>query len=68
MIKLTSPNSNGYATHYVSPENIARITEAGASSQRHGIRAFVRLFDGDVLECSETADWINNELSKQRSK
>ena len=53
MLRLTTPNSSGYETHYVAPANIARITEAGVSSQWHGIRSFVRLFDGAVLECSE---------------
>lgn len=55
MIRLTTPTSSGYATHYVAPSNVARITEAGASSQWHGIRSIVRLFDGEVLECSEVA-------------
>ncbi len=59
MIRLTTPNSSGYATHYVAPDNIARVTEASTSSQWHGIRAIVRLFDGDVLECSDTAHEIN---------
>lgn len=54
MIRLTTPS----AAHYVSTENIARITEAGASSQWHGIRAFVKLFDGTTLECCESADQI----------
>lgn len=53
MIRLTSVTSSGYRTHYVNPENIARITEASASSQWHGIRTFVKLFDGETLECSE---------------
>jgi len=53
MIKLTSPTSYGSTTHYVAPANICRITEAGASSQWHGIRSIVRLFDGTTLECSE---------------
>lgn len=62
MIRLTCPNSSGYTTHYVAPANIARITEAGASSQWHGIRSYVRTFDGETLECNETADMIRNML------
>lgn len=63
MIRLTTPNSSGYETHYVSPANIARITEAGVSSQWHGIRSFVRLFDGAVLECSEVASDISKQVA-----
>lgn len=54
MIRLTTPN----AAHFVSTENIARITEACVSSKWHGIRAFVKLFDGTTLECCESADQI----------
>jgi hypothetical protein len=63
LIRLTTPNSSGYETHYVAAENIARITEAGVSSQWHGIRSFVRLFDGAVLECSEVAADIAKEIA-----
>lgn len=64
MIRLTSPNSSGYATHYLHPQAIARVTEAGVSSQWHGIRSIVRTFDGAVLECSETAHEINAAIAK----
>lgn len=50
MFKLT--DSNGRAV-YVAPTNVARIDEAGDSSQWHGIRSFVRLFDGAVIECQQ---------------
>lgn len=64
MIRLTCPNSSGYSTHYVSPKNIARVTEAGVSSQWHGIRSIVRTLDGAVLECSEPAAQINDMVQK----
>lgn len=41
---------------YVSAGAIAQITEAGASSQWHGIRSIVRLFDGRVIESRDSAD------------
>jgi hypothetical protein len=65
MIKLTTITSSGYITHYVAPDNVARITEAGTSSQWHGIRSYVRLFDGDTLECSETVDHINRMINDE---
>ncbi len=64
MIRLTTPNSSGYVTHYVAPDNIARVTEASTNCQWHGIRAIVKLFDGTVLECSETAHDINAAITK----
>lgn len=41
---------------YVSAGAIARIVQAGASSQWHGIRSLVHLFDGGVIESRNTAD------------
>lgn len=53
MITLT--NIDGRRTH-AAPEAIATITEAGPSSQWHGVRSIVRLFDGRTIEARETAD------------
>lgn len=39
MIRLTERNGQ---IHYVAPQNIARVSEAGVSSRWHGIRAYVR--------------------------
>ena len=39
--------------HALSPTAIARIAEAGTSSQWHGIRSVIRTFDGQVIECRE---------------
>ena len=63
MITLTT--SNGYK-HYLAPDAIASVTEAGASSQWHGICAIVRTFDGQVLEVRQRADDIARELSMRR--
>ncbi len=62
MIRLTSATS--CTTHYVAARNIARITEAGASSQWHGIKSIVRTFDGQTLECRETANEIFSAIAK----
>lgn len=68
MIQLTTPTSSGHRIHYVSPQNIARVTEAGASSAWHGIRSLVRTFDGAVLECSETAQEIFDAIAKAKEQ
>lgn len=55
MIRLTDFNGQ---SHFLATQNIARITEAGASSKWHGIRAYVRTTDGKTIEVSNTADEI----------
>lgn len=60
MIKLTDINGR---SHYLAPDNIARITEAGVSSQWHGIRAFVKTYDSVTLEVQESADQIAAQIA-----
>lgn len=55
MLKLTDINGT---TRYVAAENVARIDQAGASSQWHGIKSFVRTYDGCVIECQQDADAV----------
>jgi len=52
MIELTT---NTGTKHYVHKDAIAQITVAGVSSQWHGIRCYVKLFDGTVIDCRDTA-------------
>lgn len=61
MIKLTDINGR---SHYLAPNNIARTTEAGASSKWHGICALVKTHDGVTLEVRETADQIAALITK----
>ena len=55
MIRVIDVNGR---SHYLAPQTIAHITEAGTSSQWHGIRAYVRTSDGQTIEATETADQI----------
>lgn len=55
MIKLTT---SGGAAVYVAPAAIVSIHEAGASSQWHGIRAYVRTFDNRTYEVQQTAEEV----------
>ncbi len=43
---------------FLAPSAIAEVLEAGASSQWHGIRAYVRTFDGRTIEVQESASDI----------
>lgn len=53
--------------HYLAPSAIARVTEAGVSSQWHGVRSIVRTFDGETLEVSETPEEIARQVREVRS-
>ena len=63
MIALTNIDGR---TVYVAAVHVSRIDEAGASSQWHGVRCFVRLHDGTTIECREHPDavalMVNSEL------
>lgn len=67
MIKLT--DSNGAAI-FLAPNAISSIRQAGASSAWHGIRAYVRTFDGKTYEVQQDASEINAavEAAQQRTK
>lgn len=54
---------NGRRT-FLARAAIAYVTEGGPSSAWHGIRAFVRLFDGSTLEVRETAGELIDAMSK----
>lgn len=55
MIEVT--NTYGHKV-FLAATAISEIIEAGASSQWHGIRAYIRTFDGRTIEVRETASEI----------
>lgn len=57
MIKITDMNGR---THYLAPNAIARIVEAG--SNWHGIRSYVKTFDCKTIEASEDAGAISDAI------
>ena len=61
MIQWTGINRNAI---HLAPAAIASVTEAGASSQWHGICAIVRTFDSQVLEVRERADDIVRQIKE----
>ena len=52
----------------ISPAAIARVTEGCASSQGHGIRSIVKLFDGQLIESCNTTDEIMALLVEARGR
>ena len=64
MIKLSNPATG--RQYFVSAENIARVIEAGASSQWHGVKSLVKCFDGETLEVNEEAAWIAERVANER--
>ena len=63
MLELTDINGRA---HYIAADNICRITDAGASSQWHGIRSFVKLFDGTTLECQQDAKTVATRVAAEQ--
>lgn len=63
MITLTDINRR---QHYLAPAAIARVQEAGTSSQWHGVCAIVHTFDGQVLEVRERAADIAAQVGMRR--
>lgn len=59
MIRIT--DSEG-TDHYVAPANIARVVVAGTSSQWHGIRSIVKMFDGATIEAQQEAQAIADQV------
>ena len=62
MIRLTDPISG--TAQYVAPGAIARVIEAGTSSQWHGVWSIVKTFDGATIECREAAGEINAAIER----
>jgi hypothetical protein len=65
MITLTDINRR---QHYLAPAAIARVQEAGTSSQWHGICAVVHTFDGQVLDVRERAADIARQVGMRREE
>ena len=63
MIAITVYTSYGTKTEYVAVSEIARISEVGPHSGRY--RSVVRMKDGGVLECEETAHEIAGKVQQE---
>lgn len=53
--------------HFLASAAIAEILEAGASSQWHGIMAYIKTFDGRTIEVRETASEIAAQMGSAKS-
>lgn len=53
-------------THALAPTAIAQLVEAGASASWHGIRTFVKLFDGTTIESTDTLNYIELQIVNHR--
>ena len=61
MIQITDMNGK---RHYLHPDAIARVTQAGPNWHRIG--AYVRTFDGKTIEAQESAEEISGAVSTAR--
>lgn len=53
---------------FLSHKAIARVRETGPTSQWHGIRSHIYLFDGALLECQQTAVEVVALIAKEEEK
>lgn len=60
MIRVTDINGCDF---YIAASNIASINVAATSSQWHGVRSIVHLFDGGLIECQQEARDIAGQLA-----
>lgn len=65
MIRIT--DHQGQA-HYLAPDAIARVSEAPTSSQWHGIKAYVKTFDGETIEALDEAGSIAKMVAAANSQ
>lgn len=61
MIQITDMDGR---RHYLHPDAIARVTQAGPNWHRIG--AYVRTFDGKTIEAQESAEEISGAVSGAR--
>ena len=63
MIAVTVSTSHSYKTEYLAVSEIARISECGPHSGT--FRSVVRMKDGGVLECQESAHQIAQMVQQE---
>ena len=63
MIKITDINGR---VRYIAATSVSSITEAGTSSQWHGVRCLVKTIEGDVIEAQETASDVAKQVEAQK--
>lgn len=62
MIEITKPSGEKV---WLANAAIASVETAGTSSQWHGIRSYVKTFDGKWLEARETCEEIVKQLEER---
>lgn len=62
--EMIEVNNTYGAKVFLAPSAIAEVLEAGAPSQWHGIRAYIRTFDGRTIEVRESASEIAKMLQR----
>jgi len=60
MIRITDLNGRQHLLHSGA---IAQVSQPGPAAAWHGTRAFVRLFNGNVIEARESPDEIAQQIA-----
>lgn len=59
MIEVTDSNGR---KHLLNPDGIVSVSEAGASSQWHGIRSHIVTMHGATIECQQSVQEVQKLL------
>ena len=59
MIEVTDCNGH---RHLLNPDGIVRVSEAGTSSQWHGIRSYIVTMHGKTIECQQSVQEVQKLL------
>ncbi|QIL72311.1 hypothetical protein G7048_19305 [Diaphorobacter sp. HDW4B] len=48
--------------HLLNADGIVRVSEAGTSSQWHGIRSWITMMDGKTIDCQQNVQEVKKLL------
>ena len=64
---ISISDHNGRA-HHLALAAIARVSDSSDSGKWHGIRAYVHLFDGEVIEAREEVAHILRQIEAEERR
>jgi len=65
MITVTDTKGN---KHHLALDAIARVSEASTASRWHGIRAYIKTFDGHELDVWEDAEQVLAQIEAEEAR
>lgn len=65
MIEVTDRNG---LTHLLHPDGIVRVSEAGPSSQWHGVRSYIETTLGTTIDCQQSVQEVRSRLQALKAE